>query len=75
MDDESLYNIMKIETLVLIRDKLEQYRSDIILFEIYEKISVYIDTNCNHSFINDYIDTSLDNSKCITYCEICNKTK
>jgi len=44
------------------------------IFEIYENISSYIDKNCNHVLINDYIDISIEKCKSITYCENCLKT-
>ena len=31
--------------------------------------------NCQHDFVNDYIDTGIDSSKKITYCTICEYTK
>jgi len=41
---------------------------------IYEKICSYIHNNCKHVLIRDSIDTSLDASKTIIYCEICLQT-
>jgi hypothetical protein len=73
--EESLYNIMKIDSLVIIRNKLEKYCDDEQLSEIYHKLSHYISDNCIHRYIDDFIDISLDDTKCITYCSICNKTK
>lgn len=38
-------------------------------------IDDYINNYCNHEWITDNIDITLDNSLLITYCMICNNTK
>ena len=41
------------------------------LQELFEKIHNIIMEKCNHNFIDDYIDTDLDTSIKIRYCNIC----
>jgi hypothetical protein len=45
------------------------------LIEQIESINNYIKHYCNHEWIVDNIDITLDNSLLITYCDICHITK
>jgi len=38
-------------------------------------IDKFLNENCNHKWITDYIDISLDQSKQIIYCSICELNK
>ncbi len=42
--------------------------------QIYQQITEYIETNCNHHVIQDQIDFSPEYSKTIYYCEHCMKS-
>jgi hypothetical protein len=42
--------------------------------EIYEKITHYLETNCQHNIVFDYIDISPDDGYNIRFCDICMKT-
>jgi hypothetical protein len=42
--------------------------------QIYELVVKYIDSNCQHNIITDYIDISPDLGYNIHYCDICMKT-
>jgi hypothetical protein len=42
--------------------------------QIYELVVKYIDSNCQHNIITDYIDISPDIGYNIHYCDICMKT-
>lgn len=75
MEEETLLHNMKIESLIQIKYKLDQYCTDDFLLEIYEKLSTYIDNNCHHTYVNDIIDITPDNSRTLTYCSICGKSK
>ena len=37
--------------------------------------SKYLQTSCNHYFVEDYIDIDLDRSQQIIYCQYCEYTK
>ena len=64
--------------LVSTKDKLENYIIDFDnnseIIELYKSIESYIEKNCIHNIITDYIDIDPEHSKNITYCEICMKT-
>lgn len=69
---------IKIECLVDIKMKLQylvsQNLEDNGLHEIFEKVVQYIQSNCHHHVIEDYIDTDYENSTKIKYCETCLET-
>lgn len=64
--------------LVSVKDKLEDYIIDIDnnneIVELYQMINFYIEKNCIHNIISDYIDIDPEHCKKITYCDICIKT-
>lgn len=77
MDND--YNIQHIIIdLVSTKDKLENYIIDVDnnneIVELYKIIESYIEKNCIHNIISDYIDIDPDHCKNITYCDICMKT-
>jgi hypothetical protein len=41
--------------------------------EIIRKMEYFIENNCNHHYITDYIDIDHERSHTITYCEKCEK--
>mgnify|MGYP001176361945 CR=1 FL=1 len=43
--------------------------------EFLEKINKYITDNCDHEWVNDYIDIDVEKSQNITYCNKCEKNK
>ena len=66
--DEKLFYMIKA------RDALQKIPKDERTCEyekIYNSIENYILQNCNHSFINDYIDYTPESSGRITYCCKC----
>ena len=69
-----------LNTLILVKKKLENeimfLKSDIMeKEEILRKIKRVIDDNCQHNWITDYIDTDVERTERITYCDICEKSK
>jgi hypothetical protein len=66
--------------LINIKDKLENFitvndnEDDNEIIEIYKLIEFYIDKNCTHNIVTDYIDITPEYSKQIDYCDICMKT-
>lgn len=42
--------------------------------EIMELVYDYLHTHCVHSFVTDYIDTDVENSQPVIYCEKCQTT-
>jgi len=77
MDND--YNIQNIIIdLVSTKDKLENYIIDFDnnseIIELYKSIESYIEKNCIHNIISDYIDIDQEHCKNITYCDICMKT-
>jgi len=64
--------------LVSAKDKLENYiidnENDYEIIELYKTIESYIEKNCIHNIISDYIDIDPEHCKNITYCDICMKT-
>ena len=69
-----------LNTLILVKKKLENeimfLKSDIMeKQEILHKINGVIDKNCQHNWVTDYIDTDVERTERITYCDICEKTK
>ena len=42
---------------------------------LLDKINIYINKNCQHSFIDDFIDIDPERSEKIRYCEICEYTQ
>jgi len=42
---------------------------------LLKDINTYIKESCQHEWIEDWIDLTLDKSKRIEYCKICNITK
>jgi|UniRef100_A0A6C0J2W9 hypothetical protein len=77
MDNEyRMQNI--IIDLVSTKDKLENYIIDIDnnneIVELYKNIESYIEKNCVHNIISDYIDIDPEHCTNITYCDICMKT-
>ena len=49
-------------------------KDDCDIQQIYELVVKYIDSNCQHNIITDYIDISPDIGYNIHYCDICMKT-
>jgi len=49
-------------------------KDDCDIQQIYELVVKYIDSNCQHNIITDYIDISPDLGYNIRYCDICMKT-
>ena len=69
-----------LNTLILVKKKLENeimfLKSDIMeKQEILRKIKRVIDDNCQHNWIIDWIDTDVEHTERITYCDICEKSK
>jgi len=64
--------------LVSAKDKLENYiidnENDYEIIELYKTFESYIEKNCIHNIISDYIDIDPEHCKNITYCDICMKT-
>jgi hypothetical protein len=49
-------------------------KDDCDIQQIYELVVNYIDSNCQHNIITDYIDISPELGYNIHYCDICMKT-
>jgi len=47
--------------------------NDCNIQQIYELVVNYINTNCKHNIITDYIDVSPDKGYNVRYCDICMK--
>ena len=66
--------------LINIKQKLENYIIDIDtdtdteIIEIYKSIEFYIEKNCTHNIVTDYVDIHPEYCKNITYCDMCMKT-
>ena len=52
-------------------NKIPKHERNIEYQKIYNSIEDYILCNCNHIFVNDYIDYTPESSGCITYCCKC----
>ena len=44
---------------------------DIFFSRLYDSVCEYVNMNCNHNYIEDYIDTSPDKTQQIEYCIHC----
>jgi hypothetical protein len=66
----------KIHLLSTVKSILDDdiVKDDCDIQQIYELVVKYIDTNCKHNIITDYIDVSPDTGYNINYCDICMKT-
>ena len=75
-NDYKIQNI--IIDLVSAKDKLENYiidfENDTEIVELYRIIEFYIEKNCIHNLVSDYIDIDPEHCKKIIYCDICMKT-
>ncbi len=71
MSDDALYMIIRSRDLLQMIDKQEQNE---LYREIYNKLETYINTYCDHDFIDDTIDIDPDKSKSISYCKNCSYT-
>ena len=69
-------NDMLIEQMMVVKKMLlENPTNNIDYHKMIEHINHFLLKYCNHLWIDDYIDISLEKSKCITYCEYCSITK
>lgn len=69
------YNInILLETQELLKSFYE-LTNDNEIMNIYNNIEEYIKLNCNHHYIEDYIDLTPDKSMKIHYCTNCFKNK
>ena len=66
----------KIHLLSTVKSILDDdiVKDDCDIQQIYELVVKYIDTNCKHNIITDYIDVSPEYGHNIKYCDICMKT-
>ena len=66
----------KIHLLSTVKSILDDdiVKDDCDIQQIYELVVKYIDTNCKHNIITDYIDISPEYGHNIKYCDICMKT-
>ena len=66
----------KIHMLSTVKSILDDdnVKDDCDIQQIYELVVKYIDTNCKHNIITDYIDISPEYGHNIKYCDICMKT-
>ena len=55
-------------------ESLLQNNDNKFIEKIYNEITTYIDSSCNHKIIDDMIDITPNLSKPIKYCEYCFKT-
>jgi|SaaInlV_130m_DNA_3_1039695.scaffolds.fasta_scaffold26293_2 hypothetical protein len=58
----------------LIERIVDNEHADDVIKELYAKITHYLDTNCQHNIVVDYIDISPDDGCNIRFCDICMKT-
>lgn len=56
----------------LILKELADY--DFEIQQIHELVVNYIESNCVHNIVTDYIDITPDYGRNIRYCDICMKT-
>tara|TARA_B100000902_G_scaffold54557_1_gene61273 strand:- start:318 stop:539 length:222 start_codon:yes stop_codon:yes gene_type:complete len=56
----------------LILKELTDY--DFEIQQIHELVVNYIESNCVHNIVTDYIDVTPDYGHSIRYCDICMKT-
>ena len=49
-------------------------KDDSDIQQIYELVVNYIESNCVHNIVTDYIDITPDYGHNIKYCDICMKT-
>ena len=68
--------IKKLRILSTVKSILDDgiVKDDRDIQQIYELVVKYIDTNCEHNIITDYIDISPYHGHNINYCDICMKT-
>ena len=44
-------------------------------YELYDKITKYIQLYCNHNYVLDLVDITPERSQTICYCTICEQLK
>ena len=67
-------NIRVLSTVKVILKDIVDNNCDRDIQQIYELVVKYIDSNCQHNIITDYIDISPDIGYNIHYCDICMQT-
>ncbi len=74
--NDKIHRNKYIEEFVCIKRILETIdTNNFIVNRIYKDVKTYIEVNCDHSVIDDYVDLDPDNGgKPIKYCEYCYKS-
>lgn len=76
INDNCIYNYHTIDLINLYKKSLNDVNLQIELFKkIHNNNDDIIYDKCNHNFITDTIDITLDNTCDICYCTICELTK
>lgn len=74
---EQKEKLRKVNKMILARNMLQHNLpcDDTVYCSIYDSILDYINKNCPHEFITDYIDVDCDRGGIyIKYCSICHET-
>lgn len=76
MNANAKLNMMITVEKQLLTEYTEKDEQDKEYTEILHLIQKYIDTHCNHKYVNDSIDIDYgEKSKLISYCEYCYRNK
>jgi hypothetical protein len=71
------YNNYKTELMIEMKRKMDtiiisaKEENDIFLCNIYDSVCKYVNMNCNHNYIEDWIDQSPEKTHRIEYCTYC----
>ena len=60
-----------LDKIILTADQLH----NVDFYELYDKITKYIQLYCNHNYVLDLVDITPERSQTICYCTICEQLK
>jgi hypothetical protein len=68
-------DIQEVITIKRVLENLIKEQDNVHLRNALEQLNQFLNQNCSHDYIDDYIDIDPDRSMQITYCTRCMMTK
>jgi hypothetical protein len=68
-------DIQEVITIKRVLENLIKEQDNVHLINALEQLNQFLNQNCSHDYIDDYIDIDPDRSMQITYCTRCMMTK
>ena len=71
---DRISHLCALARIKLILESLEIPAEDAEMRQIYNLVSIYLDTKCDHHIVTDCIDIGPDNGYTIRFCDVCMRT-